>query len=150
MSKFVVIIPNLSAHCCIFSDPNIVVISANAVQSSGARKNVCVPLSIHSITTPLAQISIAKILHFCIVTRNKLFYQNSPCKNTYLFLKIPGVWYGCFNRTSGARKPGVPARGASCCGFDKHVKQTLGFPKQQHLLSTRVSFCSVELSLKLF
>lgn len=31
--------PNLRAHCCILFDPNIVVISAKAVQSSGERKN---------------------------------------------------------------------------------------------------------------
>lgn len=92
--------PNLRAHCCILFDPNIVVISAKAVQSSGERKNGWVPLRIQSIITPLAQISIA------------------------------GVCEGCFSKTSGARKPGVPALGAVCSGFDIHNEQTFALPKQ--------------------
>lgn len=54
-------VPNLCAHCWTLQVPNIDVISIKAVQSSGERKNGCVPLSIHNIITPQAQISIAKI-----------------------------------------------------------------------------------------
>lgn len=57
-------IPNFCAHFCTSLEPNIVVISAKAVQSLGERKNGCEPLSIHSIITPQAQMSIAEILHF--------------------------------------------------------------------------------------
>lgn len=98
--KRLYIIPNLRAHCCILFDPNIVVISAKAVQSSGEWKKGWVPLRIHNIITPLAQISIA------------------------------GVCEGYFNKTSGARKPGVPALGAVCSGLDIHNEQTFALPKQ--------------------
>lgn len=62
-------------------------------------------------------------------------------------LLVPGVCDGCFNKTSGARNPGVPARGAVCCGLVKHNVHTLGFPKQLHLLSA-FFFVAFELNWK--
>lgn len=95
------------------------------MQSSGERKNTCVPLSIHNIITPQAQISIAEMIFF-IHKKYKNFLR-SPSNNYFL---IPEVCDGCFSKTSGGRNPGVPARGAVCDGFVKHNMHTLGFPKQ--------------------
>lgn len=100
MNRNIFLIPNFCAHCCILADPNIVVISAKAVQSSGEWKNGWVPLRMHSIITPPAQTSIA------------------------------GVCEGCFSKTSGARNPGVPALGAVCSGLKVHNEQTFGLAKQ--------------------
>ena len=42
----------------------------------------------------------------------------------------PVVWSGHFSRTSGDRKPGVPALGAACPLLDVHTWQTFSSPKQ--------------------
>lgn len=54
----------------------------------------------------------------------KYLYKKDP-----VFI-LPGVWAGYFNKTSGALKPGVPARGAVCTGLTKQSEQTLNLPKQ--------------------
>ena len=59
--KIIKQIPSLRAHLCILSDPNTVIISAKAVQSSGDRKKGCEQLRMDINITPLAQISIAEI-----------------------------------------------------------------------------------------
>ena len=94
--------PNFFASSLTLWVPNITESSARAVMSSGARKNGYERESMEIMITPTAHISMAV------------------------------VWFGCLRRTSGGRKPGVPALGACIWGRDKHPEQTLGFPAQEH------------------
>ena len=60
------------------------------------------------------------------------------------------VWLGCFSRTSGGRKPGVPARGACMWGRCRQVAHILGLPEhaQCAAVCVREGFGSVGTELQ--
>lgn len=51
----------------------------------------------------------------------------------YFIDHLPVFWYLYFKRTSGARNPGVPARGAFISGLFIQTLQTFNLPTQSHV-----------------
>lgn len=65
---------------------------------------------------------------------NWIYIKNNYKNKNINFLLLPVFWYLYFKRTSGARKPGVPARGAFISGLLTQTLHTFNLPTQSHVI----------------